>query len=377
MNFEFSDEQYAIRDSVRELLQEKFGAGALSSAMQGAGAALWTDLAELGAFSMLVPEKFDGAGLNFIDLALVLEEYGRASLPQPIVDTIIATDAIVRFGSDEQKARLLTLIATGRMKVAVAVPEPTAGFDVSEIASTATRFGASWRLSGDKMLVPAAAFADIILVAVRFADEDALGLVLVEPQRQGVSLREQVTLDPSSHYHHAVFADVELSRADILGAKPSTEAVRRLFDAGAVAAATLMTGLAGKVLEIAVEYAKGRTQFGKPIGSFQAIKHKCADMAVAIESSRAAAYYAAWALAENAADVSKAVSIAKSFCGDSARLVCNEGIQIHGGMGFTWELGLHWYLRRAKVLEYSYGDASFHRSRVLAEALHDLEVTGS
>jgi alkylation response protein AidB-like acyl-CoA dehydrogenase len=136
----------------------------------------------------------------------------------------------------------------------------------------------------------------------------------------------------------------------------------------------LMTGVAARVLDNSVTYAGQRTQFGKPIGSFQAIKHKCADMAVAVEASRSAAYYASWALAEDAPDRAKAVSIAKSFCGDAARFVCNEGIQIHGGIGFTWELGLHFYLRRAKVLEYSYGDAAYHRERVLAETLSELGV---
>jgi alkylation response protein AidB-like acyl-CoA dehydrogenase len=137
-----------------------------------------------------------------------------------------------------------------------------------------------------------------------------------------------------------------------------------------------MTGIAGKVFDKAVQYVKQRVQFGKPVGSFQAIKHRCADMAVAVEASRSAAYYAAWALANESPDHGKAISIAKSFCGDTARFVCNEGMQLHGGMGFTWALGLHLYLRRAKLLEYTYGDATHHRKRVLAAALAELGAGG-
>jgi alkylation response protein AidB-like acyl-CoA dehydrogenase len=140
--------------------------------------------------------------------------------------------------------------------------------------------------------------------------------------------------------------------------------------------AAQLLGLADGALDLAVEYAKLRQQFGQPIGSFQAIKHRCADMAVAVDTSRSAAYYASWAMAEDSDDRAKAVSMAKSFCGDASRFVCNEGIQIHGGIGFTWELGLHFYLRRAKVLEYSYGDAAYHRERVLAETLAERRAGG-
>ena len=135
-----------------------------------------------------------------------------------------------------------------------------------------------------------------------------------------------------------------------------------------------MSGIAAKMLDASVIYARQRNQFGSPIGSFQAIKHRCADMAVGIDASRSAAYYAAWALSDRSQDSPRAVSIAKSFCGDTARYVCNESIQIHGGIGFTWELGLHYYLRRAKTLEYLYGDASYHRERVLAITLAQLDA---
>jgi alkylation response protein AidB-like acyl-CoA dehydrogenase len=378
MDFDFTDEQYAIQDSVRQVLQENFDAESFKRAMNGDGLStnLWDELTELGIFSMLVPEQFGGNGLGFVDFALVAEEFGRALLPSPVLDTIVASDVILRFGSAQQKTQLLPKIAAGQLKIVAAIAEPAAGFNLADISTAAIAGGAGWQLRGEKMLVPVADAVDLILVAAQFPKEGCLGLAMLEPRRAGSVLRKQTTLDPAANYHHVNFDAVPLSREDILGERPQRAAAQRLFDASAGCAALAITGVAGKVLDLAVAYAKERTQFGKPIGSFQAIKHKCADMAVAVESSRAAAYYGAWALAEDAKDLLKAVSIAKSFCADSGRLVCNEGIQIHGGMGFTWELGLHWYMRRAKALEYSFGDASFHRRRVLDAALHELNEEG-
>lgn len=378
MDFDFSREQYMFQETIRGFLDEHYNLKRVAALAGGDGPEgdLWPSLAELGSFSMLVPEECGGLGLSFVDLALVLEEFGRALVPAPAVETIVITDVIVRFGTEAQKARLLPLVAEGKLRLVPAIAEAEAGFDPGDISMTARSAGNAWSLSGRKILVPHAQTADLIAVAARFGDDGALGLVLCEPERDGVTLRQHTTFDPASRFYEMTLEDVRVFRDDIVGGEPSRQAVQRLIDACGVAAAAQMTGIAGKVLDRSVEYAAQRVQFGKPIGSFQAIKHKCADMAVAIEASRSAAYYAAWAFAEDAPDLAKAVSMAKSFCGDTSRYVCNEGIQIHGGMGFTWELGLHFYLRRAKVLEYSYGDASYHRERVLAETLVELRSRG-
>ena len=166
-----------------------------------------------------------------------------------------------------------------------------------------------------------------------------------------------------------MFDAAPVARADVLGGAPSAAALHRLLDAGAAASALQITGIAARMLDLAAEYAGQRVQFGRPIGAFQAIKHRCADMMVQVETSRTAAYYAAWALSSGPAEAAQAVSMAKAYCGDAARSVCNEAIQIHGGIGFAWELDLHLYLRRAKSLEYAYGDATAHRERVLTAAL--------
>jgi alkylation response protein AidB-like acyl-CoA dehydrogenase len=375
MDFDFSEEQYMFRDTVKSFLEEKYGLAKVR-ALEKDGrfdAELWAALNEMGTFAMLVPEQFGGLGLSFIDVSLVLEEYGRALVPAPVAETIVATDLIAKHGSDEQKARLLPLIAAGNLKIVPAIVETDAGYDPEDISVTAVTSGNGWRLSGRKLLVPHAAAADLILAAIRFGAGGPLGLALLEPSREGISLRLHATLDLSNRFYEVAFDNVSLLQDDILGGGASPVAVRRLIDVSGVAAAAQMTGIASKVLDEAVKYAGQRVQFDKPIGSFQAIKHRCADMAVSIDASRSAAYYAAWAVAEHSSDSGRAVSIAKSFCGDTSRFVCNEGIQLHGGIGFTWELGLHLYLRRAKVLEYSYGDAAYHRERVLAGTLTEMQ----
>jgi alkylation response protein AidB-like acyl-CoA dehydrogenase len=374
VDFDFSSQQYEFQETVRNFLDEKYDLANVSALLKGDGfdSGVWSKLTELGAFAMLPPEEYGGLGLTYVDLALVLEEFGRALVPAPIAETIVAGDVITRYGTEEQKARILPLVAEGRMRIVPAINEAEAGFDPDDIAATALPVGNAWKLSGRKILVPHAATADLILAAVRFGVGGPLGLVLLEPDRDGVAIREHSTIDPSSRFHEVTLNNVAIVANDIVGGEPSRDALLRLVDASGAVAAMVMTGIAGKVLDRAVTYATQRTQFDTPIGSFQAIKHKCADMAVAVDASRSAAYYAAWALAEDSPDRAKAVSMAKSFCGDTSRFVCNEGIQIHGGIGFTWELGLHYYLRRAKVLEYSYGDASYHRERALAATLSEL-----
>jgi alkylation response protein AidB-like acyl-CoA dehydrogenase len=374
MDFDFSEEQYMFRDSVKGFLEEKYGLAKVCEKDGEFDASLWAELNEMGTFSMLVPEQFGGLGLSFVDVSLVLEEYGRALVPAPISETIVATDLIVNHGSETQKARWLPLIAAGNLKIVPAIVEADAGYDPEDISATAVTSGNGWRLSGRKLLVPHAVAADLILAAIRFGAGGPLGLILIEPGREGISLRDHTTLDLLNRFYEVTFDNVSILQDDILGGEASLSAVQRLLDVSGVAAATQMTGIASKVLDEAVAYAGQRVQFDKPIGSFQAIKHRCADMAVSIDASRSAAYYAAWAVAEHAPDSGRAVSIAKSFCGDTSRFVCNEGIQLHGGIGFTWELGLHLYLRRAKVLEYSYGDAAYHRERVLTDTLSNMRL---
>ena len=376
MDFDFSDQQYLFRETFKAFLEKNHDLRKHVTLLEGDGfdAGLWQGLTDLGLFAMLVPEEFGGLGLSFVDMALVLEELGKALVGSPVSETIVAADLLVRYGSGQQQARLLPLVASGKLRVTTAITEPESGFDPRNIRACTSSTGGGWILDGHKIMVPNAAGADLIMVAARIGPAQELGIVLLEPHRQGVALSEHATLDPACRFCALTLNNVAVCPEDILGgASPHPASLACLLDVSSAVAATQMIGIASKVLDISVAYAAQRIQFGKPIGSFQAIKHKCADMAVAIDAGRSAAYYCAWAIAEDASDRARAVSIAKSFCGDTARLVCNEGIQIHGGMGFTWELGLHWYLRRAKVLEFSHGDAAFHRERVMAATLAELD----
>ena len=369
MNFDFSDEQYLFRDTLRAYLGERLptpeAAGRLGRQEHRA---LWSELADLGVFSILVPETFGGLGLGFVDLVLTLQEFGRHLIPTSVVDTLIATDAVVRYGRLEQQQALLPAIAAGRMRIAVAASE-VGGGDPARMATSISFAGCDGRLSGSKLMIAAASDADYLLVASRNG-----ALTLIEPSRSGVELRRQSTLDVAAEYHAAEFHEVGLTERDLLGNSEAETAGTRLQDAAATSAAAMMTGISRMVLERVVDYVKHRVQFGRPVGSFQAIKHRCADMAVSIESSDAASCYAAWALATDSPEQAKAVSIAKSYCGDTARTVCNEGIQLHGGMGFTWDMGLHFYLRRVKVLEQMAGDATDHRRRLFAESVREVDV---
>jgi alkylation response protein AidB-like acyl-CoA dehydrogenase len=378
MDFDFSPEQYMFQESLRTFLMERFDGAKVweLDERDRRSDQLWHGLCDLGILSMLVPEAYGGLGLSLVDLALPMEEFGRALAPSSVAETITATDLLVQHATEEQKARLLPQIAQGGLTVSTALLETQADFSPESMSLAAIASGNRWSVSGTKILAPHAEQADLILVALRFGDSGSLGLAAIEPSRPGLSFRAHTNLDVVNQYYEVTFDDTPLVRDDIIGGEPIPDSVWRLFNVGGLISASQMSGIAAKVLDASIAYARQRNQFGRPIGSFQAIKHRCADMTVSIDASRSAAYYAAWALSDRSCDAPRAVSIAKSYCGDTARYVCNESIQIHGGVGFTWELGLHYYLRRAKTLEYLYGDASYHRERVLAMSLAQLDAEG-
>ena len=377
MNFDFGADQYAMRDSVHSFLADQWSTAKLRALADGDGfdAALWKGLTDIGFPAMLLPEAHSGLGLSFVDLALVLEEFGRALVPGPSVETLLAADVIARFGTPQQQTRLLPAIAEGNFRIVPAVTESGSGGENGLPTCHLTRTTDGFVLTGRKILVPYAGAADSLLVSVRFDDTDEAGLVLVDPSAAGVTRRPHTLFDFASRADEVLFAAAPVAATDVLGGAPSTAALQRLLDAGAAASAMQLTGIAGQMLDIAVDYIGQRIQFGRPIGAFQALKHRCADMMVQVETSRTAAYYASWALSFGTAEeAAQAVSMAKAFCGDAARSVCNEAIQLHGGVGFAWELDLHLYLRRSKSLEHAFGDAGVHRERVLASALAAREV---
>lgn len=361
MDFAFNEEQQNLAETVGNVLAD-FPALAGPDLDRAADIDVWNALADLGLFSLLVPEDDGGVGLSFVDCALAIEALGAGLAPPVVASTLVVTELIARFGSSEQRARWLGPLAAGEVRAALAVAE--GGCEDPTRCAVQMRSGA---LSGTKIAVAGAADADLFLATAH--DRGKPILVLVERSAAGVGLRHHESLDPSAGLAAISFDAVPLETASLLGVDRGDSALKTLLDLASTVHAGLAIGIAGRMHDVAVEYAKTREQFGQVIGAFQSIKHRCADTAVAVEAGRATAYYAFWSCAEGMDDRSRSASSAKAYCCEIARDACNDAIQIHGGMGFTWELGLHRYLRRAKILEHAIGTPSWHYARVLAAAL--------
>ena len=371
MDFDFSSEQYMLHDSVRRFLADH--AGPRQVRAQGAtfDAALWQGLADLGLPTLLVPEAHGGAGLGLVDAALLWEEMGRSLLAPPMLQAMVASDTLARHASAVQAGAWLPALAAGQLRPAFAHQETNTGHTAAEVRLQARPSGEGWHLEGDKVLVPAAASATHFLVSARSGDGPA-GLFMCTASTPGVAVHAHETMDAHSALCKLSFRGAQAQR---LGESPDSPALARLLQAHTLAASLQMVGVAAAAFDLALAYAKQRTQFDRVIGSFQAIKHKFSDMLVALEGARSTAYFAAWALAENDPAQAMAASMAKAACGDMCRLVCNEALQIHGGVGFTHEFDIHWFMRRGKYLEYAFGDASFHRERVASLLLDDAPTT--
>jgi alkylation response protein AidB-like acyl-CoA dehydrogenase len=328
---------------------------------RGESDALWKEMAQLGWLGLALPERAVGKGLGMVETAILLEELGRAACPSPYWPTVLAALAIERAGSDDQKKRWVASIAAGGARASVAFLETGLDWDAATTTTRADRSGDSVTLTGTKAFVPWAGVADVLVVPARRTD-GTLALHLVETDARGVSVTPLVGMDLGTRWANVTLDGATATPLGRPGeALATSDAILRR---GAIGAAAEMLGAARRCLEMSVEYAKVREQFGQPIGAFQAIRHKCADMLVEVENSHAAVYYAAWALDAGAEDAALAASVAKAYVGDASRTVCGEAIQAHGGIGFTWEYDLHLYFKRAKALETMYGDADHHRQLI-------------
>ena len=367
MNFAFSDEQEQLRDAVRRFLEAKSPSTEVRRLMEtteGYDPAVWNQMAnELGLQSLHIPEEYGGQGFTFVELGIVLEEMGRVLLVAPYFSTVVlAADAIMNAGTAEQQAELLPGIASGETIAALAFTEPNGKWDASGITMEATPAGDGYTLDGTKMFVIDGHTANLIVVAARLAGttgEDGISLFSVAADAAGLTRTPLATMDQTRKQAKLEFAGVVAQPLGEPGA--GWPALSKTLDQAAAGLANEMVGGAQKVLDMSVEYAKVRVQFGRPIGSFQAIKHKCADMLLEVESGKSAAYYAAWAAAEDSDELPVAASLAKAYCSDAYFHAAAENIQIHGGIGFTWEHDAHLYFKRAKSSEILLGDATYHR----------------
>jgi alkylation response protein AidB-like acyl-CoA dehydrogenase len=367
MNFSFSEDQVLLRNSVRAALESSCRPDHVRAMMddpRGYGEPQWGEMAKLGWLGLPFPEQYGGAGLGLVELAIALEEMGRAAYPGPYFSTIVLGGLpLLLGGSAAQKEKWLPAVASGGARLTAALQEDALDWDPASVTATATRGTTGWTLSGVKRFVPWAHVADAVLVPAR--GPEGVSLFLVDPKASGVSLTPTRGMDLTTRWFTMRLDGVTVAADALVGAAGAAaplleSALRR----AAMCASAEMLGAARRCLDMAVEYAKVREQFGQLIGSFQAVRHKCAEMLMEVENSHSAVYYAAWALEAGAEDAAVAASICKSYVSESARRVCGEAIQAHGGIGFTWEYDLHLYFKRAKSLEVMFGDAEYHRELI-------------
>ena len=366
MDFDLCKPQKLLKESARALLARECGPGRVRELMETETAhdeGLWQSLADQGWTGLLVPEGQGGLGLGLVEMAAVAEEMGRACLPGAFLSTLFAAALVGRAGSAGQRAKYLGAIAAGELKATVALLEEGASWDADAVRLGASRDGGRFTLTGRKLFVPDAGVADIIICVAR--DGDSLALLPVGRGAEGLTVSPTPSMDATRKLYEVGFEGVGVGESEALGADGDARGALRgaLEVATAVLCAEMVGGMQW-VLDTTVEYAKTRQQFGRPIGSFQAVQHMCADMLLLTESARSAAYYAAWALTENDPAARAAVSVAKAYCSDAYREVANRGVQVHGGIGFTWEHDLQLYYKRSKSSETLFGDATFHRERI-------------
>ena len=367
MHFGWTTEQELLRSTAREFLERECPISRVREWMEdsrGYSPEVWAKLAELGWLGLLIPEAYGGSGLGFVDLTVILEETGRSLLPSPFLATLQGTLAVLRAGNPTQRKEILGGVAAGERILSFAITEESGTEDARDLETRATRDGSGYRVTGTKLFVPDGQNADQIVVVARTggAGESGISLLLVDRGAPGLEVRPLESIDHTRRIAELRFDGV---RAELLGEDLAGWNVWRwVRDRALVALAAEAVGGVEKVLEDSVAYAKQRVQFGKPIGVNQAIKHKCADMLIDLESSRSITHYAAWNAAEDLEQTSLFASMAKAFTSDAYRRASAENIQIHGGVGFTWEYDCHLYFRRAKAIEVTYGDSVHHREQV-------------
>jgi alkylation response protein AidB-like acyl-CoA dehydrogenase len=360
-----SAEQEELRASVRRFLADRAPISAVRELMEttdGVDPAVWKQAGEqLGLQGIAIPEEYGGAGFSFAEQAIVLEELGAALYGGPyLASAVFAATALLASGDEDAKKTYLPRIASGELIATLAFTEEDGSWDADAIRLAASRNGDGWQLDGRKSFVLDGHMAGIILVVARTGEQ--LSLFAVPAEAAGLTRAALPTLDQTRKLARLDFAEVQATLVGELGA--GTAVLSRTLDVAAIAQAAEQLGGAQRALNMAVEYLKVRHQFGRPIGSFQALKHRCADLLLEVESLRSAVQYAAAAVAEDSDEIPVVASLVKAYASDVYFHVAAENIQLHGGIGFTWEHDAHLYFKRAKASELFLGDASYHREHL-------------
>ncbi|MET7650093.1 MULTISPECIES: acyl-CoA dehydrogenase family protein [unclassified Streptomyces] len=366
MDFAFSDEHEELRRTVRAFLADtspETEVRRLMETPEGFDRPLWRRMGtELGLQGLAVPEEYGGAGCGPVEVGVVMEEMGRALLCAPYLSSaVLATTTLLRCADEEARKQLLPALASGELVGTLALTEDSARWDASGIGLTARESAGGWLLNGHKMFVLDGATADVVLTVARTDDGigDGVGVFRVDGDASGLHRTPLSTMDPTRRQARLDYHDVPATRLRTRGAGWDT--VSEVLDRAAVALAAEQVGVASRALDMAVGYAKVRHQFGRPIGSFQAVKHLLADVLLEVESARAAAHYGLLAAEREDPDLPAVASLAKAFCSEACLQATAENIQVHGGIGFTWEHPAHLYLKRAKTSHLMFGDPAYHR----------------
>ncbi|MET7473827.1 acyl-CoA dehydrogenase family protein [Streptomyces sp. NPDC005648] len=364
MALTFTEEHEQLRSTLRRFLTDKAPSEAVRRSMeseQGHDRRLWQQMAgQLGLHGLALPQEYGGFGGGPVELGIVLEELGRALLPSPYFATVaLAGQALAVSGDEAARARWLPGIADGSLTGTLALAEESGSWQLADVRSRAVRDRAGWRVSGSKMFVVDGHSADLLLVVAQ--TDLGPALFAVDGTAAGVTRARLDTLDPTRRLARV---DLDAAPAEPVGPQDATAYLRRVLDLAVVALAAEQVGGAQACLDAAVAYAKARVQFGRPIGSFQAVKHKCADMLLKVEAARSAAHHALSVAAAATAEPAVAAAIAGAYCADAYTHAAKENIQIHGGIGYTWEHDAHLHLKRAKSSEQLFGSPTAHRRRL-------------
>jgi len=373
MEFSLNEEQEMLKTMARDFLANECPKTLVRELMEdevGHSPELWKKIAEVGWLGLIFPEEYGGSGMNFRDLTILFEEMGRAMLPGTFFSTLILAGLpILTAGNEEQKKEFLPKIANGEAVFTLAALEEDGDLWPEGIQLKATQRGEDFIIDGTKLFVPDAKAADYILVAARTKrtanPEEGITLLLVDTTEWGIYASPLKTMDETRKQYDVVFNNVPVSAKNIIGEVDQGWPI--LKDMAIKATAALCAEMVGGgewVLETTVNYAKERIAFGVPIGSFQIIKHKCADMYSALEYARSLMEWAAESIKDDSPNAATAVSMAKSYCGDAYKQVTDHGVQIHGGIGFTWDHDMHLYFKRARSSDTAFGDSNYHRELI-------------
>jgi alkylation response protein AidB-like acyl-CoA dehydrogenase len=370
MDLGLDEQQELLRNFARDFLEKECPeqlVREMEEDEKGYSPELWQKMAQQGWMGLIIPEEYDGTGMNICELVVLLEEFGRALVPGPFIPTVVlGAVPIMEAGSEEQKKQYLPKIASGELIMTMALTEPSAKWTADGVTLEAKKDGNDYVLNGTKLFVQDAHVTDMMVVVARTggSGEDGITLFLVDSKSPGIKFEVLKTI-AADKQAEVVFENVKVPAANMLGAEgkgwPIVEKTKRV---ATVAACAYLVGLSQMDFDVTLNYAKERVQFGRPIGSFQAIQHKLADAVIDVDGSRFITYKAAWSLQEGEPDADMMISMAKAWTSDASRRVVAHGQQIHGGIGFTKEYKIQLYFRRQKWMELMWGDADYHRELV-------------